>query len=141
MLRLISVEQRRLEADRPGPDLANGDRPLQDLRQMMVYRVADDRPHHRVVGPEGHEPLPDRDGCLDPSKPVGDPLRPGKHQLVHIGMGVSPVDESLAPGAEGELTIREGETFQIHAAHEPNPVGEHSGLSHEHRLHQPQLGK
>ena len=95
-LRFIPVEQRAFQKHTVPPDLAQQYRTLEDLGQVVIHRVSDHRPRHRIVGAEAGESLP-RSGAELPGPMPG--RCPGEHQLVHGGMGVAAIDESFAPVA------------------------------------------
>ena len=46
----------------------------------------------------------------------------GEHQLVQVGVRVSPVHEPLTPVAGGELSLRDGGALKVENAGEPEPA-------------------
>ena len=56
-LGLVAVEEAGLRGDRPGAYRRDGDGPLEDLRQVMVHGIPEERPDHRIVGAERRESL------------------------------------------------------------------------------------
>src|SRR5438309_1908056 len=69
---------------------------LEDLRQMVIDRVLEKRPSHRVVGAERREPLAGSHrkpgGAAAVAKDVG-----SEHQLVQVGVRMAAVDEPFTP--------------------------------------------
>ena len=139
ILGLVAVEQAGLEHDRPASNTSDHNRPLQNLCQMVIDRVADHRPDHGVIGSERREPLTagEREPCcaIDPAQQVVG----REHELVQIGVGVTPIDESLAPCAWGQLAFRNGKAFEIDRGQKAEPVGEGTGVHHDRRMCQPHL--
>jgi hypothetical protein len=114
-LGLVAIEEAGLQHERACSDANDRHRPLQDLREVVVYRIAEDRTGHRIVGSERREALSYRGG----NQGLSQRLSRRQHDLVHVGVRMAPVDETFTPVAWGELTLRNGETLEIDRGEEP----------------------
>src|SRR6476659_8557164 len=52
---LVAVEEAGLRGDGPRAYRRDGNGTLEDLRQVMVHGIAEERPDHRIVGAERRE--------------------------------------------------------------------------------------
>ena len=131
-LRLVPVEQARFGRQRARAHGGDREGALEDLRQMVIDRVLEKRPSHRVVRAERREALAgghrEPGGAAAVAKDVG-----SEHQLVQVGVGMAAVDEPFAPVPGGELALRNGGALDIEHARETEPI-EHAGMEEEHRL-------
>src|SRR3954447_3975819 len=110
---LISIEEPGLGQERTRAHRRDGHHPLESLGQVMVHGVSQERPNHRVVRAERCETLARAERETDRawSRPEQVPGR--DDELVEVGVRMAPVDEALAPVAEGELTLGHGGAFEI----------------------------
>jgi hypothetical protein len=140
-LRLIAIEETHFGHARARPHTQDGNRAFENLGQVMVYWIAENRPRHWVVGPERSEPLSGHQrhpgGAIDASQGIVE----GGDQLVDVGMGMPAVDEPFTPVAGGELTLRDGEPLQVECAQHPQAIGGGTGVDHDRGLDQPHFAE
>ena len=135
----VDLVRHRFEV-RTAIDRADRHRPLQDLGQVVIDRVAQDRPAHRVVRAEGGEPLPS--GQRKPSGSIGpaEQVVGAEEQLVDVGVRVAAIDEAFAPGAGGELALADRGALEIESREKAQSCGAvHTG--HDGGLDQTKLGE
>jgi hypothetical protein len=142
--RLVAAERARLgehaaHAGALGAHAGRGHVALQDLREVVVHREERERPHHRVVGAEGDEPLAGGERRGEPARP-GRPAFGARHELVGRRVRVPPVDEPLAVDPRVELTPAEREPLEIERGGEPHAAAGERQVGHHHRLRDGRLG-
>jgi hypothetical protein len=136
-LRLITVEESGLQHDRASVYTQNSDGSLQNLRQVMVDRIAQDRTGHGIIGAERCKALPCRQGYHGGA----DGLLKRQHDLMDVGMGMPPIDKAFAPVAEPQLTIGNGEALEIQGGSEAEPVRQSTAMGHDRWLEQADLSQ
>ena len=118
-LRLITIEESRLDRRRAHASRGDRDRPLEDLTEVMVHRIFQHRPHHRVVGPERRETFPD--GERDGGAALTGGKRSNGKQLVDVRVGMTPVHEAFPPCPEGQLATGHHPPLEIERARQAEP--------------------
>src|ERR1019366_6211821 len=107
---LVAVESRELQSEWAVAERPDGDRPFENLREMVVDRILDEWPHHRIVRAKRHETLSRtrRHVSAWPDRAL-----PGCDKLVEIRMRMPPVHVSLSRNPRVQLAALQRETLQI----------------------------
>jgi hypothetical protein len=123
-LRLVAVEQTALQHHRSGPHPGHRDGALENLSQVVIHRIAKRGARHWIVGAERGESLPRGKGHAGPLIELAEQVVERKHQLVDVGVRVTPVDEPFAPRTGRKLTLGNGETFEVQSGQQAEAVRE-----------------
>ena len=106
---LVASERRSFEHQGAQTRRANGERSLEDLREMVIDRILDQRPHHRVVRPERCEAAADTRGQCERSSL----LHSCRYELVQVGVRVATVDEALAIRTGVQLAVAHRQPLSV----------------------------
>jgi hypothetical protein len=117
------------------------DRPLQDLGEVVIHGISNDRARHRVISSERRKSLPNGERDSHSTGSSAQHLLTSEHQLVDVCVWMSTVYETLAPGARRELPITDREPFEIERAYKPKAIRERAAMYHDRGLDQADLAQ